>query len=415
VNRKAGEPVVQKFGGSSLSTFDKVRHVARKVISTHDSGCPVVVVVSAMGNTTTELIEQAREVSEDPPPRELDVLLSSGERMSMALLAMAIQSMGRPAVSLTGPDCGIHTDGNHLQAKIVDVRPDRVRHELEQGRIVIVAGFQGATPAGEIATLGRGGSDTTAVALACALGAPICEIYSDVPGVFTADPRVVDEPLHLKRVGARLMSEYARHGAVVLHPPCLEHARENGVAIRTLATFGDGTSTIIAPGHGVEYSDADDREIEAIVGVSSRKKRLRVHTDRVDDALASTILERLSGLDMFHATSRARALDVLVGTENVPDPDAFGGELEERVRGLARVTSGLASISAIAETEKIPELPARIRGALDAAGTEVLSIYRRPLSVTCAIRGEDRVAAVQALHETLIPASGSGPAAAATV
>lgn len=413
MNSKTAEPVVQKYGGSSLSTFDKVRRVARKIVRAHDGGRPVVVVVSAMGDTTTKLIEQARQVAEDPPARELDMLLSSGERMSMSLLAMAIQSMGRPAVSLTGPECGILTDSNHLQAKIVDVRPDRVLRELAQGRIVIVAGFQGATPAGEIATLGRGGSDTTAVALACALGSSTCEIYSDVPGVYTADPRVVDGPLHLKRVDARLMTEYAHHGARVLHPPCLEHARKNGVSIRALATFGDDTSTTIDPAAGVEYSHVDDGEVGAIVGVSSRCGRLRVHADRVDETLTWAILERLEGLDTFHATPRVGALDTLVGTENVPDPEALGDELEQRFQGLARVTSGLASISAVADTREIPDLAARVRGALDAAGTEMVSIYRRPLSVTCAIRGEDHVTAVQALHESLLPAGPGRPATAA--
>ncbi|MFG0316517.1 MAG: aspartate kinase, partial [Planctomycetota bacterium JB042] len=239
---------VQKYGGSSLSSPEKICRVARKIAELRSTGRPVVVVVSATGNTTSELVGRAKRVASTPSRRELDMLLSSGERVSMALLAMAIQEEGREAISLTGPQSGIVTDSTHANATIREVRPERVLRELEAGRVVIVAGYQGVSPEGEVTTLGRGGSDTTAVALAGALRAEVCEIYSDVDGVYTADPRNVENVRHLSRVDSAVMTEYARRGAGVLHAPCLDLARREGVAVRARSTFGGDAQTWISCG-----------------------------------------------------------------------------------------------------------------------------------------------------------------------
>lgn len=397
-------PIVQKFGGSSLSSLEKVRRVADKIIRTHEVGRPVVVVVSAMGDTTSELVDKARAVSSAPPGRELDMLLSSGERMSMALLSMAIHDAGKPAISLTGPQSGIVTDGNHSNATIVDVRPDRIREELARGRIVIVAGYQGATPAGEVTTLGRGGSDTTAVVLAGALAADMCEIYSDVPGIYTADPREVEGPLHLKRVGSRLMTEYARHGARVLHRPCLEHAQAHGVSIRALSTFGGAKSTVIVDDSVVEYSDAAEGDRSSIVGIASRPQLARVHSSAADATRTVAILDQLEPFDAFREVPPANhgTLDVLLDMENAPDPNASAQGLRSRLSGLANVEDNLSSVSAVADARAVAHLPSRVLHALREAAVDVLATYRHPLSVTCAVRPEQRRTAVQALHEALV-------------
>jgi len=399
------QPAVQKYGGSSLSTLEKVREVARKIVDVHDAGRPVVTVVSAMGNTTSQLVAKAREISSAPSRREMDMLLSSGERVSMALLTMAIQSLGRPAISLTGPQSGIVTDEAHADATIVDVRPDRIRAELAAGRIVIVAGYQGATPSGEITTLGRGGSDTTAVALAGALGASCCEIYSDVAGVYTADPRVVEDALHLRRVGPLLMAEYARHGARVLHAPCLEHARSNGVAIRAGSTFGSGRSTLIGGDSDVEYSSSRARDAAfRIVGVASRPAVLRVCSHDADADRAVAILEELEQLNTFREvpSSVERTLDVIIDAQDVRDPESLTTELSRRLDGIAEVEGGLSSVSAVADTRRTDDLPERVGRAFDDARIDVVSTYRHPLSITYLVRPEQRLAAVRSVHASLV-------------
>jgi aspartate kinase len=397
-------PVVHKYGGSSLSSIGKLRAVARKVATVRRSGHPVVVVVSAMGRTTNALLEQARQISGDPDPRELDRLLACGERVSTALLAMAIREEGTPAISLSGPESGIATDTQHLNARVVCVRPQRVKSELRAGRVAVVAGFQGEDHHGELTTLGRGGSDTTAVVLAGALNASVCEIYSDVPGVYTADPRLVAEPLHLRRVGSRLMSEYARHGARVLHWPCLDHARTHGITIRALSTFEERQGTTIAPDGGVEYHQDCHASLPRIVGVSSRRRRLRVHAGPAVDVEAIT--GQLADYETAFRNGRLGNgrdhVDVLVDGENAPNPGGLAEELRARLNGLATVTPDLATISAVAEPAELPDLAHRMRDALRAAGAPVVSIYRRPLSITCAVPDQSRVGALQAVHDSLM-------------
>lgn len=241
--------IVQKYGGSSLANLDRLESVAEKIVAAHEEGNELVVVVSAMGNTTDELLTMARELTDQPSRRELDMLLSVGERIAMALLSIAIQNHGVEAVSLTGSQCGIITTHNHSNARIMDVRPFRVRDELDMGKVVIVAGYQGTSYRREVTTLGRGGSDTTAVALAAALDAEICEIYTDVEGIYSADPGAVLSAEQLLELSHDEMVEMARSGAQVLHEEAVEFARRSKIALYTRKTHGAETSgTVVRTG-----------------------------------------------------------------------------------------------------------------------------------------------------------------------
>ncbi len=249
--------IVQKFGGSSVADAESIKRVAKRIVATRKAGNDVVVAVSAMGDTTDELLDLAHEVTPMPDPRELDMLLTTGERISMALLAMAIKSMGVEALSFTGSQAGMITDAQHGSARIVDVTPVRVREALDQGAIAIVAGFQGFNrDSRDITTLGRGGSDTTAVALAAALGADVCEIYTDVDGVFTADPRIVKKARKIDHVTAEEMLELAASGAKVLHIRAVEFARRHGVTMHVRSSFTHEEGTwVISPSEGEEVEE----------------------------------------------------------------------------------------------------------------------------------------------------------------
>src|SRR5918992_1933547 len=249
VERDEAEPhvgtVVMKFGGTSVADPEKIKDVARRLVAARESGNRVVGVLSAMGKTTDELITLAREISAQPSPRELDMLISVGERISNALCAMAIHDLGHQAISLTGSQAGIVTDTTHGKAKIVDVRARRIHESLDEGRIVLVAGFQGVSTTYDVTTLGRGGSNLTAVALAAALGADACEMYTDVEGIFTADPRVVPTARRLHAVSYEEMLEMAASGAKVLQLRSVEFARNHGVKLHVRSTFTDGQGTWI--------------------------------------------------------------------------------------------------------------------------------------------------------------------------
>ena len=238
--------IVQKFGGSSVSDAEGIRRVAKRIVETRKAGHDVVVAVSAMGDTTDELLDLAHEVTPIPAPRELDMLLTAGERISMALLAMAIKSLGHDARSFTGSQAGMITDAQHGSARIVDVTPVRLREALDEGAIVIVAGFQGFNrDTKDITTLGRGGSDTTAVALAAALNADICEIYTDVDGVYTSDPRVVPLARKIDRITSEEMLELAANGAKVLYIRAVEYARRHNVTLHVRSSFNNNEGTIV--------------------------------------------------------------------------------------------------------------------------------------------------------------------------
>lgn len=269
--------LVQKYGGSSLASAERIRRVAERIRDARREGNDLVVVVSAMGDTTDDLIALAHSVNRNPNRREMDLLLSTGETVSATLVAMALEALDCPVVSLTGPQLGIRTDRSHSRARIVDIRTDRVNAELKRGRCVIVTGFQGVTDEGDVTTLGRGGSDTSAVALACALGAPTCEIYTDVDGVFTADPRIVPDARPLAEISYEEMLELGVMGAKVMHPRAVELGELYSVAIEVRSSFHDQRGTLIHRGGGMEIrkrvrSIAHDTDVAkiSVAGVPDR-------------------------------------------------------------------------------------------------------------------------------------------------
>ena len=268
--------VVQKYGGTSVGDVDRIKQVADRIAATRDAGHQVVAVVSAMGQTTDDLVSLAAQVTATPPPREMDMLLTAGERVSMALLAMALEVRGNPAVSYTGSQAGILTDSSHGEARITEITGERVKESLSDGKVVIVAGFQGVDPfRKEITTLGRGGSDTTAVALAATLRADLCEINTDVDGVLSADPRVVPDARALPEIGYHEMYELASAGAAILAPHCVEFAHANHVPIHVRESFGEGAGTRVtaeAKPHAIAaiaHRTVDGQGILTVVGGSA--------------------------------------------------------------------------------------------------------------------------------------------------
>src|SRR5215217_6651979 len=270
--------IVQKYGGSSVADVLKLRHVAERIMRTRQLGHEVVVVVSAMGDTTDELLTMAKGVAPNPERRELDMLLSAGERISMALLSMAIRELGGDAISFTGSQSGIITNDRHVDARIVEVRPFRVQDELARGKIVVVAGYQGVSYRREVTTLGRGGSDTTAVAMAAALGAEYCEICSDVDGVYTADPRVVRSARRIGNLSYEETQELAESGAKVLNAQAVEFAKERGIAIYARATSSPLPGADPAA-DGTVVRRFPPRSPGAVVGVASERDVLVLEAD----------------------------------------------------------------------------------------------------------------------------------------
>jgi aspartate kinase len=274
--------VVQKYGGSSLTNADSIKRVARRIVETRKAGHEVCVVVSAMGDTTDELLDLAQQVSPLPPAREMDMLLTAGERMSMALVAMAIANLGHTARSFTGSQAGVITDSAHGKARIIDVTPGRIRGALDDGDIAIVAGFQGVSAdSKDITTLGRGGSDTTAVALAAALHADVCEIYTDVDGVFTADPRIVPTARRIERLSNEEMLEMAASGAKVLHLRCVEYARRFDMPIHVRSSFSyrEGTLIVTQP----VADEGENVEAPIIAGVAHDRSQAKITVVGVPD------------------------------------------------------------------------------------------------------------------------------------
>src|SRR5689334_1842875 len=331
--------IVQKYGGSSVADVQKLRKVAERVMRTKQLGHGVVVVVSAMGDTTDELLSLAKQVSPNPDRRELDMLLSAGERISMALLSMAIREGGGDAISFTGSQSGIITNDRHVDARIIEVRPFRVQDELARGKIVVIAGYQGVSYKKEVTTLGRGGSDTTAVAMAAALDADHCEICSDVDGVYSADPRVVSTARRIGTLSYEETQEMAEAGAKVLNAQAVEFAKEKGIAIYARATAGplpdpdpstDGTVVRRSP----------PRMPGTIVGVASEKDIIMLDGDGPSGDLLALLAERgVAGkqLHVFgaHAT-------VAISRENLHDEDRLREALAKRLSGRARLVDGLA-------------------------------------------------------------------------
>ena len=342
--------IVQKYGGSSVADTEKIRRIARQVCSAKRSGSDIVVVVSAMGKQTDELLSMARALTDEPSRRELDMLLTVGERITMALLSIAIQAEGFEAVSLTGSQSGIITNDRHVDARIIEVRPVRVEDELARGRIVIVAGFQGVSYKKEITTLGRGGSDTTAVALAAALGAERCEIYSDVDGVYSADPSRIETAGHISAVSYQEMQEMSTAGARVLNAQAVEFAKQAGIAIYCRASFAPGRETVVrrsVPGedHGVRAVITERDVVRGRLrgpGLDDLMKKL------LQTARELGVVFKEVGLSVPSKQDWSRG-SFVISTSDVPDWQKVKRGLVEAGGGQLEIDESAAAVSLIGE------------------------------------------------------------------
>jgi aspartate kinase len=394
--------VVQKYGGSSVADIPRIRRVSQRIIRARREGNDVVVVVSAMGETTDELLARAHELTPIPNPRELDLLLTAGERIAMSLLSIAVNDAGFPSVSYTGSQAGIITDTRHGRARIIDIRPGRIREALDKGAVVIVAGFQGVSTAYDVTTLGRGGSDTTAVALAAALGAEACEIYTDVPGVFTADPRIVPEARKLHAVSYEEMLEMAATGARVLQLRAVEYARASGIMLHVRSSFSDEGGTWV--------KEEDARMEQAIIsGVTHDGSEAKVTVEDVPDrpGVAAAIFRAFAAeginVDMIvQNVAKDGKTDVsfTVGKEDLPRTGQVAATVTEEV-GAAQWTAddGVAKVSLVGAGMKTqPGVQAEMFSALADEGINIEMISTSSIRITCVIRAEDVERAVRALH-----------------
>jgi len=386
--------VVQKYGGSSVADVNKIRQVAERVMQTKRAGHDVVVVVSAMGKTTDGLLALAREVSPSPPRRELDMLVSTGERVSMALLSMAIQKRGCDAISFTGSQSGIITNDRHFDARIIEVRPHRVEDELARGRVVIVAGYQGMSYKREITTLGRGGSDTTAIAMAAALGAERAEIYSDVDGVYSADPRVVPDAKHLPELSYEAMQEMAEAGAKVLNAAAVEFAKRAKITIHARATFSPGRETVVREA-------ATNGAARAVVGQRGLV-RVSVQGDHavLDRALA---IAEQGGVAAHDVEADRTGGAFLVATLHAPGFGAVRTEIEGALAGAARFEDGVAMVSFVGDLRAHARPIAReLLRVLGDASIVPHRMATTALRVSALVDEASVDRAVQAVHRALV-------------
>lgn len=401
--------VVQKYGGSSVADAESIKRVARRITEAKRAGNDVVVAVSAMGDSTDELLDLAREVSPLPPPRELDMLMTAGERISMALLAMAISDLGYTARSFTGSQAGVITDAVHGKAKIIDVTPGRISSAIADGHIVIVAGFQGVSQqTKEITTLGRGGTDTTAVALAAALGADVCEIYTDVDGVFTADPRVVPLARKLDKISHEEMLEMAASGSKVLHLRCVEYARRYDVPVHVRSSFSMKEGTWISPGPA---EGEEDMEQPIIAGVAHDRSEAKITVVGVPDKVgeAARIFEALAAaeinLDMVVQNISAAATGLTDISFTLPRDDG-----QTAMSALARIQDEvgydklvyddqIGKVSLIgAGMRSHPGITAKFFSALAAAGVNIEMISTSEIRISVIVDEAQVDAAVLAAH-----------------
>jgi aspartate kinase len=396
--------VVMKFGGTSVADAERIKRAARRIVAQRGAGKRVVAVLSARGKTTDELIAMAEEVSATPDPREMDMLLSTGERISCALCAMAINDLGHRAISLTGSQAGIVTDTSHTKARILDVRADRIRQALEEDLIVLVAGFQGVSTSRDVTTLGRGGSDTTAVALAAAIGAEICEIYTDVAGVFSADPRLVPDARKLPMVSFEEMLEMAASGAKVLQLRSVEYARTHGVRIHCRSSFEDTPGTVV-------IGEDETMEHPLITAVTHSTEEARITLLGVPDRPGAAAA-------IFGALARANCnVDTIIQNEplgagreaevsfTIPSDDLRIAEA-----ALAPVVAqlGVARVDTDPEIGKVsivgagmrshPGVAARVFEVLAEEDINIEMISTSPIKIACVIRSDAVPAAVRALH-----------------
>ena len=394
--------IVQKYGGTSVADASRIQSVADRVVGGRREGHDVVVVVSAMGDTTDQLMAMARELTPFPNPRELDLLLTAGERIAMSLLAIAINAAGFPAASYTGSQAGIITDTAHGQARIIDIRPGRIREALTRGAIVIVAGFQGVSTAYDVTTLGRGGSDTTAVALAASLRAEFCEIYTDVPGVFTADPRMVPEARKLHAVSYEEMLEMSASGAKVLQARSVEYARCYGVKVHVRSSFTEEPGTWI--------TQEDIRMEQAMIsGVAADDSQAKVSLEAVPDrpgvvaAIFRALAEEGVNVDMIvqNAPRQGRAdLSFTVPKEELDRLGPILDRLTREVGAAASTDAGIAKVSLVgAGMRRHPGVAADMFAALGEEGINIEMISSSSIRVSCVIRAADLGRAVRAVHE----------------
>ncbi len=385
------ETIVQKYGGSSLADDSQFLAVAKQIARARREGYRVVAVVSARGDTTSNLLASAGRFNTQPDHRELDMLLAAGEQTSASLLSLALQNLGVKACAMTGPQAGVCTCNAHLNARIRSVEPKRILAALEEGKIVVVAGFQGASPEGDITTLGRGGSDTTAVAIAAALKAARCEIYSDVDGVYTADPRLVPEATRLSMLSLSEMKTLAHHGAGVLNERAVDYALEHGVTIHARKSHGSGGQTIVRSDPGTGRA--------RVVGVAAHKNLLRVGfkagVDR--DRLAA----RLGDYDLFAPELiEGNSGCFLVPIDQLADVETLAETLSAEFGDDLNVEYPLASVSAVGF--KVGQTPEVERFALAALADEDVSVHqfiRFEHAVTCIVNASIVDRAAQAFHE----------------
>jgi aspartate kinase len=402
--------VVQKYGGSSVADAAAIKRVAQRIVATKKEGHEVVVVVSAMGDTTDELLDLAEQVSPVPPARELDMLLTAGERMSMALLAMAIGDLGHEARSFTGSQAGVITDSSHGKSRIIDVTPGRIRQALDGGSIAIVAGFQGVSQdSKDITTLGRGGSDTTAVALAAALDADVCEIYTDVDGVFTADPRIVAAARRVPRMTYEEMLEMAACGAKILHLRCVEYARRYHIPIHVRSSFSTLEGTWVSD--PTDESEQAPMEQPIISGVAHDRSEAKITVvgvpDKVGEAAAiftavadadvniDMIVQNVSAVD----TNRTDISFTLPASDGRKGVEALNA-IQDRVGFESlRYDDGIGKVSLIgAGMRSHPGVSAKFFTTLAEAGVNIEMISTSEIRISVVVRGDDIDTAVGAIH-----------------
>ncbi|MFL6052929.1 MAG: aspartate kinase [Actinoallomurus sp.] len=399
--------VVQKYGGSSVADAESIKRVAQRIVSTKQDGHHVVVVVSAMGDTTDELVDLANQVSPLPPARELDMLLTSGERISMALLAMAIANLGHEARSFTGSQAGVITDSTHGKARIIDVTPSRLRDAIDEGSIAIVAGFQGVSQdSKDITTLGRGGSDTTAVALAAALDADVCEIYTDVDGIFTADPRIVPAARRIPDISYEEMMEMAACGAKILHLRCVEYARRYGMPIHVRSSFSNKTGTWVKT--SIEGNQMEQAIISGVAHDRSEAKITVVGVpDKVGEAatIFSTLADAEINIDMIVQNISAAATNRTDISFTLPRTDgqaamAALNKIKDRIGfDSLRYDDQIGKVSLIgAGMRSHPGVTAKFFGSIADAGVNIEMISTSEIRISVVVDQDEVDAAVTAAH-----------------
>lgn len=397
----SGRPVViQKYGGSSVATIEKLEMIAERVVRRQAEGFAMVVVVSAMGNKTDELLRLAEQITTEPPARELDMLLSTGERTTMALLSIAIQKRGAQSISFTGSQSGIVTTDSHAHARIISVRPYRIQDELERGKIVIVAGFQGTSYKNEITTLGRGGSDMTAIALAGALSAVACEIYSDVDGVYTADPKVVLNAQKLDEISSAEMLEMAQHGAKVLHDEAILYAHRHQISLYAKKSHSENTAgTYIRPDGWPDYAlkDAEIRP-KAIV---TAKKVLFIQTLHADITRVMENIEACDGAKVMDMALNSEAGLILLDIWNCPDPETAAKRILNNItNGIYRLD--VKNVTVVGQDlGRNPMFILKLNRLLDESEIEPAAVFMQPNAVTFVVSESDAAAASQTLHSLI--------------